>query len=517
MKSFKHKVMLVVCLLCVVLIGLVLLFTSFLLEPAYRAMTRRDLHSELDKIVQVIQQNGLLNEDKTDYQTVTRDTIDKLVVDGQCLEISDLESLQYIGGKEMIAGCVMHKETMEFWKDRYSADNLMVLGLRATVVEEGSIDTNLNHGFGRTTDQWVVGRTVPEAGVIVLLSASIERIEQAADVIQRQMLPCSIVLLTVALLMTWLIAGWFTAPVTALSAAARKIAQGDYTVQLPVTQKDEIGTLTEDFNTMVREVEKADALQKDIVANVSHDLRTPLTLIKGYAETIRDLNGNDAEKRNEQLNIIISETDRLSNLVGSVMILSRLNAGTEPFEPATFDITDFCEELSYRYADICRKNGYQLQLESPGERLITADPDMLSRVLHNLISNAIAHIGEDGAVRIIIRDAILNGENRPVKASEQTGADCREGIVVEVADNGEGIDAQELPHVFERYYRARQSNGKQGTGLGLSIVRAILLTHKFGFGVQSTKGLGSAFWFSAPLARPTKNEASPPENSRQHG
>jgi signal transduction histidine kinase len=244
-------------------------------------------------------------------------------------------------------------------------NNLLVMGLRATAVEEGALTTEVETPDGRR--QYVVGRYLPEHQLCVLLSVSLESIGQAVNVLQRQLTWVGVVLLGVSLLLAWAFSGWFTRPITAISTAARQIARGNYDVRLPVTQKDEIGVLTEDFNTMAREVGKADAMQKDLLASVSHDLRTPLTLIKGYAETIRDLNGDDKTKRDAQLDIIISESDRLGALVGSVTELSRLDAGTEKFQPVTFDISDFCEELSYRYADVCSKNGYRLLLENPGE------------------------------------------------------------------------------------------------------------------------------------------------------
>lgn len=489
MKTFKQKLLLFVCAICAALILMLELFAGFLLEPAYMAMTRQDLIRELDSLEKIIRQYGLLNETGTDYQPDVKAAITAAVVDGQCIEFSSLNSGAWIGGLERISNCTLHTERVDsIWTERHSVNNLRVISLRATAAEEGSVDCEVEGQNG--IRQYVVGRRMGDQGVVVLLSVNLERISQAASVMQRQLAAFGLILLSVALLMAYLFANWFTRPITALSAAARQMARGDYNVSLPVTQKDEIGVLTEDFNAMAREIGRTDALQKDLIANVSHDLRTPLTLIKGYAETVRDLSGEDKQMRDGQLNIIISETDRLSALVGSVMELSRLNAGTEKFEPVTFDISDFCEEIRYRYADSCAKNGWQLLYETPGERLITADPELMSRVLHNLLSNAFSHIGADGVVVLRVSDT----------AGEQ--------VLVEVEDHGSGIDADELPHVFERYYRARQANGRKGAGLGLSIVRAILVTHRFPFGVRSAPDCGSVFWFSAPVTAPTEAAAA---------
>ena len=228
---------------------------------------------------------------------------------------------------------------------------------------------------------------------------------------------------------------------------------------------------------MAQEVQHASQMQRDLLANVSHDLRTPLTLIKGYAETVRDLTGDDKAHRDEQMNIIVDETDRLTALVSSVMELSKVTSGTYKCERVHFDMGQLCDEVSERYDAICAQNGWQLQLELPEEELpVYADPDMMQRALHNLLGNAMHHIGQDG---IFILRAFR----------------CSEGVRVEVEDHGPGIAAADLPYIFDRYYRSRSDAGKQGTGLGLSITKAIFQQHSFRFGVQSTVGKGTTFWF----------------------
>lgn len=494
MKSIRQKLMVFVSLICLVLVGLVFLFAQFLLEPMYLNTTRRDLVDKLDQFADLIRENGLMDATGRDFHEAVLQKGTPLIGDGDCLDIASGKNLGYVGGLDRIARCALHYEHIESnwtkWIEKRSENNLLVLQLREQTARSGRLVTEVK-GLNDTT-QMVAGVYLAEEDVILLMSTSLERIEQAVNVLKRQIMLVGGFLLVLSLLTAWIFSGWFTRPLEALSAAARRIARGDYGVQVPVTLRDEIGLLTEDFNTMAREVARSDALQKDLIANVSHDLRTPLTIIKGYAETIRDLNGEDKAKRDAQLDIIISEADRLGGLVGSVMELSRLDAGTEKFQPVSFDISDFCEELSYRYLDICEKNGYRLQLEIPGERIITADPDLISRVLHNLVSNAIAHVGADGLIVLRVLDA-------------PDGA-----VLVEVEDHGDGIDKDELPHVFKRYYRARQANGRPGAGLGLSIVRAILITHRFPFGVRSTPGKGSTFWFCTLADTPAETQPKLP-------
>lgn len=169
-----------------------------------------------------------------------------------------------------------------------------------------------------------------------------------------------------------------------------------YDVQVPVVRNDELGLLGREFNHMAQEVKRSAQLEKDILANVSHDLRTPLTLIKGYAETVRDITGDDKAKRTEQCSIIVDETDRLSALVNSVMELSKVSSGAEKLNPVDFDMSQLCFEVAGRYDAVCEQNGWTLQLEANKECMVRADPAMMERVLHNLLGNATHHMGADG-------------------------------------------------------------------------------------------------------------------------
>ena len=277
----------------------------------------------------------------------------------------------------------------------------------------------------------------------------------------------------------WLFSRWFTRPLTQLSRAAREMAGGNYDVRVePTRSSEELLQLSEDFNHMASEVKKAAQLQRDLLANVSHDLRTPLTLIKGYAETVRDITGENPDRRTEQLNIIVDETDRLSGLVNSVMELSKVSSGVEKPQMVLFDMAQLCEEVAERYEAVCAQNGYTLKLEADAPCLVGADPAMMERVLHNLLGNAMHHIGEDG---VFVLRCIPRAEG---------------GARIEVEDHGEGIAAADLPYIFDRYYRSRSDAGKVGTGLGLSITKAIFQSHGCRFGVNSTPGAGTTFWFT---------------------
>ena len=238
--------------------------------------------------------------------------------------------------------------------------------------------------------------------------------------------PIGLGILVLVVLFAVVFSRWFTRPVRQLSAGAREMAEGNYDVHVDVRRKDELGLLAQEFNHMAGEVKRSAQLERDILANVSHDLRTPLTLIKGYAETVRDITGDDAERRAEQCNIIVDETDRLSALVNSVMELSKVSSGAEKPNLVTFDMSQLCFEVAGRYDAVCDQNGWTLQLEADHECIVQADPDMMERVLHNLLGNATHHMGQDG-IRCLPAAAAVRWRTTAPVSCRRTCPTCSTG------------------------------------------------------------------------------------------
>ena len=312
---------------------------------------------------------------------------------------------------------------------------------------------------------------------MVMVDATITPINTTVETLRAQLVIITVIMTAFSILLVLLLSSMISRPITRITKTAKQLATGDYGTQFTGGTYREVTELADTLNYASRELSKVEHLRQEFIANVSHDLRTPLTLIKGYAETVRDITGDDKAHRDEQMNIIVDEADRLTALVSSVMELSKVTSGTYKCERVHFDMGQLCDEVSERYDAICAQNGWQLQLELPEEELpVYADPDMMQRALHNLLGNAMHHIGQDG---IFILRAFR----------------CSEGVRVEVEDHGPGIAAADLPYIFDRYYRSRSDAGKQGTGLGLSITKAIFQQHSFRFGVQSTVGKGTTFWF----------------------
>ena len=233
--------------------------------------------------------------------------------------------------------------------------------------------------------------------------------------------------------------------------------------------------LNDTLNYAKTELAATEKLQRELIANISHDLRTPLTMITGYGEVMRDLPG---ENTPENIQIIIDEATRLSTLVNDLLDLSKLQSGALQAEKKVFCLTDSVKAIFDRYAKLVEQDGFNISFESKEDVFINADELRISQVLYNLVNNAVNHAGEDKTV-------ILT----------QTVKDKR--VRVEVTDHGEGIPADKLPYIWDRYYKVDKEHrrGVIGSGLGLSIVKSILDAHNARYGVRSAVGKGSTFWF----------------------
>lgn len=484
--SICGKLMLFLCLMSVITLLMVWALTARFLQPLYNNHIYKVLSGQMEALASRIDASEepistrnywtlMLNEDF--WNSVNKDIVaGKLNLQGSCVDVAD-NTLRSIAHIEHLHPCLLHDSDSGFGSAAAEQDTYAMIALRAEVTEQGQIYKIVESADGARR-QMVVGRLAGDGQYTVILSTGLAQVDEASVVLGDLMPLVAVVLLVLSVLAAWLFSRWFTRPITQLSRATREMAQGNYQVRLePAQGGDELDQLARDFDHMAGEVNKAAQMQKDLLANVSHDLRTPLTLIKGYAETVRDLTGGDAGKRTEQLNVIVDETDRLAGLVNSVMELSKVSSGTEKPQPVRFDMAQLCEEVAARYEAVCAQNGYTLQLQAEEPCPVYADPAMMERVLHNLLGNAMHHIGEDGAFQL--------------RCTAREGGE----VLVEVEDHGPGIAKEDLPYIFDRYYRSRSDSGKVGTGLGLSITKAVLQSHGCRFGVSSTLGQGSTFWF----------------------
>lgn len=327
----------------------------------------------------------------------------------------------------------------------------------------------------RSTALYVEIERVGNEEYLVIQMAHLTPLRAMVKTLQNQAMLIGFVLAVLALVMAWIISRLITKPFMKMNSAAKQLAQGYYDVNFEGKGYREINELADTLNYAAHELATTDRLQKELISNVSHDLRTPLTMIKGYAEVMRDIPG---ENTPENVQIIIDETARLSDLVNDMLDLSRIRSGVRKPEMQVFSLTETIRDTLLRYERLIKQDGYHIEFLAENDVRIFADRNMILQVVYNLINNAINYTGEDRCVTV-----------------RQESIDDR--VRISVIDTGEGIAEDQLAMIWERYYKVDKVHKRAtvGTGLGLSIVKGILELHHASYGVKSTLGKGSVFWF----------------------
>ncbi len=312
----------------------------------------------------------------------------------------------------------------------------------------------------------------------LILNTKLTPVTSTTSILKRQTIMITGILVLVGIGISILIEKYISRPLVRITKSANRLAHGDYQTKFEGGGYAEVDELAETLTYAAKELSKTEEMQRDLIANVSHDLRTPLTMLKAYAEMIRDLSGDNPVKREQHLNIIIEETDRLSLLVNDMLDLSKLESGTQKLNYTTFDIAACMAEIIHRYEGISEQMGYHIHFTPDAPCLVRCDESKINRVIGNLINNAINYTSKEDK-QIFVRQ-----KNTP------------EGVRIEVRDTGDGIEEDKIKLIFDKYYRSENHKREVvGTGLGLSIVKAILKMHEYDYGVNSKLGEGSVFWF----------------------
>ncbi len=319
--------------------------------------------------------------------------------------------------------------------------------------------------------------------LFLLLDTPLYPISSTVSALKIQLAFISVVLLILSCAIAIALSSRLSSPLRKLSKSAKELAKGNYEADFKAEGFQEIAELSEALSYASDELAKVDRLQRELIANISHDLRTPLTMIIGYGEVMRDIEG---ENTPENVQVIIDEATRLSSLVSDLLEISSYQSGTETIAREPFDLAETVREVSERYQRLREQNGYHIFFEGDESALVFADKKRILQVVCNLANNAINYAGEDKTV--IIR-------------TERTKAG---DVRVSVTDHGCGIDREELPYIWDRYYKVDKTHTRSvtGSGLGLSIVRRILELHGARYGVDSRIGEGSCFWFELPEYTP---------------
>ena len=471
--SIRTKLTVLMLMISLSAIMLMWFMTAVFFKPMYYATTQAELGKTLSKVVTAIDLEGGISTD-----TVSQ--ISGIIKSGVCIDIAD----EFGNGLLILDGigdaCQLHGATqssiVEYFSDQRRLNTSTAVELREKVRQQSKYTYNSRLIDSYGNEQALKGKFYNNQYTIIV-STSLTRTESIVGIVTSQLRTATIISIFLALIISALMSNWFIRPIIVLSHATKEIAKGNYKTRVNIDQMDEMGQLAQDFNMMTQEIESSQQLQKELIASISHDLRTPLTIIKGYAESIKDITGDNKQIRDQQLSTIIDETDRLSGMVGSVLEYAKLNQGAYKLNVVQYDMADMCQDVVELYTYKAKAENKTIEYKGPKSVYVFADAQLIERVMHNFLSNAILHTGEN--TKVVVEIEILDN--------------CK--VRVSVKDSGEGIREEDKEHLFDKYYRSRKESGKAGTGLGLAIVKAILENHNFSYGVNSTLGEGSEFWF----------------------
>lgn len=382
---------------------------------------------------------------------------------GVCIELFSNNSLVY-SSNSFNKGCL-------------SSDSFGFYKYKNSFISGDSLEENysmINPKFNNKT----LIKAIKLNNYSIFINASLEPLDATIGILTSQLILVTILVLALSVLVAYFISKRLSKPIININNMAKEISKGNYQVStLPNSGIEEIDSLATTLNMTAQELSKTETLRRELMANVSHDLRTPLTMIKAYAEMIRDVTHKNKKKMNDNLNVIIEETDRLNILVNDILELSKIQANTEAPIKEEFDLDELIKAIIKRNDILVSNEQYQFIYNGIDHVIINEDKKRIEQVLYNLINNAIQYTGNDK--KVIINLTI-----------------DKEYVKVEVCDTGNGISKKDLKYIWDKYYKTDKSyqRNTKSSGIGLSIVKNICIQNNIEYGVESKKGHGSCFW-----------------------
>lgn len=449
-KGLTFKIWIYLALFLTLIIAFIWIFQVALLNSFYEYRTNR-----------LVEKMATLT---SHYYNKEKDTsyYDKLAYNNNaCIEIERDSELLY--SSNMQRGCLI--------TDNYS-------------YKTDFLNSNKNNMMYKLVNPVLDNKTLIYAikldeDTVAYINVSLEPTDPAISVIREELVFITIIIYLSSFILAYFISKRISTPILKINNMAKKMSKGDFDTPIVVNENiDEINELSDTLNQTRLELSKINETRRDLLLNVSHDLKTPLTMIQAYAEMARDLNKNDEEKRTENLNVIIDESMRLNELVNNILELSKSEANLDNLKIEEFNLTKEIRVILDRFSYLREKENYNFIFDVEKDYLIKADKTKIDQVIYNLLINAINYTGDDKKVIISIEE-------------------YKKYLRVKITDTGKGIKKEELDKIWDKYYSNEKNHkrNKIGTGLGLSIVKNILIKHKFKYGVTSKVNKGTTFYF----------------------
>ncbi len=470
--GIRQKMMIFLVVFVCFILAMLWICQIFLLNDFYRFFKTRSANKAAETVVSHL--------DSEDLES----TLNQLAVqNGLCILLLD-EKLNTVYSAEGQSFCIIHtarSRDLHWWCSRAPEDGTAQLDQfdmtsPFEMDQPGGRQRERDRERGSQVLLYVRRITLPDGGSgYLLLNAVISPVDATVSTLKSQLIIITVIVLVGAVLLAFLLSRNFSRPIIETTTNARELSHSRFTRARHADSYREIHELNDTLEKAAQELSQVEHLQHELIANISHDLRTPLTMIGGYAEIMRDLPG---EVTAENMQVIIDETGRLSTLVNELLDFSRMEAGMTTLNRQPFSLTDTVQGIVSRCATLLAKDGYIIRFDPAENLTVIADEGRIEQVVYNLVNNALTYTGEDKTVCLV--QSLHEGRAR-----------------LEVRDSGKGIPEEELPLIWNRYYRAKESHKRavQGSGLGLSIVRTILENHGAPYGVTSKQGEGTCFWF----------------------
>ena len=488
--SIKWRLAAYLALFTAVLIAVLWLFQIVLLNDFYRYIKINEITGTAD----VLKKNIELDKEPLD------DLIGALSVNNMmCIEVVSGSSFQTIAAAEFYPNCILSQlnqsgdySTGTLWLPR----SVIKMQLLDSVRQSGEVyfrefadkeQSEQKHAAASQRNSSLLYieyvETAGGEGRYILLNSVITPVNSTVHTLQAQLQLVCIFFVIIAICMAFLLSRRISTPIIKINRTAKELAKGNYAVSFDGKGYREIAELNDTLNHAASELSKVDRLKNELIANISHDLRTPLTMIIGYGEIMRDLPG---ENTPENVQVIIDEATRLTTLVNDILDLSKLQADAQGFTPSYFSLTDCVLAIIKRFQKLKESDGYHIEFTYSENVTVFADEIKLQQVIYNLISNAVYYTGEDKQVKI--------------KQTVYTDKNAQQTVKIDIIDTGTGISPENLPYIWDRYFKENKTHKRavMGSGLGLSIVKNVLELHHAKYGVMSSEAPenhGSDFWF----------------------
>lgn len=334
----------------------------------------------------------------------------------------------------------------------------------------------------RTNQEMLIyGKAIHEnlANYYLFINTPLEPVDSVVSIFFKQYFLYTIFAIFVSSFVGITIARLIAHPLIQMRQTTEKFAKAQYDVHFDGGSFTETQSLAKALNQASHSLASIDALRRDLLANVSHDIRTPLTNIKAYAELIQDVSGENKEKRDQHLNIIIKEVNYMNRLINDISELSKMQSGQTKLNCTNFELNEVIQDVVEMHYPMIQMGHLELCIDIHESLYVFADEQKITQVLSNYLSNAIKHSDQG---RIITIAAFKE----------------KQKVIVQVIDQGDGIEEKDLPYIWDRYQKVSKTYSRThlNTGLGLAIVQAIMELHHGEYGVSSQVGVGSTFWFS---------------------